>query len=151
MRLRIARRLIAAIGITAITLGGNTAIAGANPPPDKKQHQRHDQPKAKPEQQPAPRDALNNGYREGWLAGTADREDGWRPSYDSCYAYRDANYGYNGYYLDRATYNYYFREGFRRGYADGYDRSYRYGRYSNGTRSLLGSVLNVVLRIERLG
>ena len=97
------------------------------------------------------RDALNNGYREGWLAGTADREDGWRPSYDSCYAYHDANYGYNGYYLDRATYNYYFREGFRRGYADGYDRSYRYGRYSNGTRSLLGSVLSVVLRIERLG
>jgi hypothetical protein len=96
------------------------------------------------------RDALNTGYQEGWLAGTADREDGWRSSYDSCYAYRDANYGYNGYYLDRATYNYYFREGFRRGYADGYDRSYQYGRYANGTRSLLGSVLNVVLRIERL-
>jgi hypothetical protein len=97
------------------------------------------------------RKALNNGYREGWLAGTADREDGWRPSYGSSYAYRDANYGYNGYYLDRGAYNYYFREGFRRGYDDGYNRSYRYGRYSNGTRSLLGSVLNVVLRIEHLG
>ena len=75
------------------------------------------------------RQALNNGYREGWLAGTADREDGWRPSYGSSYAYRDANYGYNGYYLDRGTYNYYFREGFRRGYDDGYNSSYRYGRY----------------------
>jgi hypothetical protein len=97
------------------------------------------------------RQALNNGYREGWLAGTADREDGWRPSYESSYAYRNANYGYNGYYLDRGTYYYYFREGFRRGYDDGYSTSYRYGRYSNGTRSLLGSVLNVVLRVERLG
>ena len=97
------------------------------------------------------RQALNNGYREGWQAGTADREDGWRPSYGTSYAYRDANYGYNGYYLDRGTYNYYFREGFRRGYDDGYNSSYRYGRYSNGTRSLLGSVLNVVLRVERLG
>ena len=96
------------------------------------------------------RTALNNGYREGWLAGAADREDGWRPSYGSCYAYRDANFGYNGYYLDRSTYNYYFREGFRRGYDDGYSGGYRYGRYSNGSRSLLGSVLNVVLRIEHI-
>ena len=97
------------------------------------------------------RRALNNGYREGWLSGTADREDGWSPSYASSYAYHDANYGYNGYYLDRGTYNYYFREGFRRGYDDGYSSSYRYGRYSNGTRSLLGSVLNLVLRVDRLG
>ena len=97
------------------------------------------------------RQALNNGYRQGWLAGTADREDGWRPGYASSYAYHDANYGYNGYYLDRGTYNYYFREGFRRGYDDGYSSSYRYGRYSNGTRSLLGSVLNLVLRVDRLG
>jgi len=97
------------------------------------------------------RQALNNGYREGWMAGTADREDGWRPSYGSSYAYRDANYGYNGYYLDRSTYNHYFREGFRRGYDDGYGSRYRYGRNSNGTRSLLGSVLNALLRIEHLG
>ena len=85
--------------------------------------------------------ALNNGYREGWHAGRADREDGWRPSYRGCYAYRDANYGYEGYYLDRGTYNYYFREGFRRGYEDGYYGSYRYGRYSNGTLSLQGPVV----------
>ena len=97
------------------------------------------------------RQALNNGYREGWQAGTADREDGWRASYGSSYAYRDANYGYNGYYLDRGTYNYYFREGFRRGYDDGYNSSYRYGRYSNGTGSLLESILNAVLRVQRLG
>ena len=97
------------------------------------------------------RQALNNGYREGRLAGMADREDGWRPSYGSSYAYRDANYGYNGYYLDRGTYNYYFREGFRRGYDDGYNSSYRYGRYSNGTGSLLDTILNAVLRVQRLG
>ena len=30
--------------------------------------------------------------------------------------YRDANYGYSGYYVDRSDYNHYFREGFRRGY-----------------------------------
>jgi hypothetical protein len=94
------------------------------------------------------RQALNAGYREGRLAGMADRYDGWRPNYRSCYAYRDANYGYDGYYLDRGTYNYYFREGFRRGYEDGYYNSYRYGRYSNGSSSLLGSVLSVVLRLQ---
>ena len=94
------------------------------------------------------RQALNAGYREGRLAGMADRNDGWRPDYRSSYAYRDANYGYDGYYLDRSNYNYYFREGFRRGYEDGYYNSYRYGRYSNGSSSLLGSVLSAVLRLQ---
>jgi hypothetical protein len=44
--------------------------------------------------------------------------------YRDCYAYQDANFGYDGYYEDQGAYNHYFREGFRRGYEDGY-----YSRY----------------------
>jgi hypothetical protein len=65
------------------------------------------------------RQAVNYGYQEGFRAGEADRQDRWRSNYRDSYAYQDANYGYNGYYVDRGDYNYYFREGFRRGYEDG--------------------------------
>ena len=45
------------------------------------------------------REAVNNGYREGFLAGQADRQDRWRFNYQGSYAYQDANYGYGGYYV----------------------------------------------------
>ena len=41
MRARIAKQLIAGIGISAITLCGTAVIARADPPPDKKQHEKH--------------------------------------------------------------------------------------------------------------
>ena len=77
------------------------------------------------------RQAVNYGYAEGFHAGQADRMDGWRSSYQDSFAYQDANYGYNGYYVDQGAYNYYFREGFRRGYDDGFFGRYQYGRLDN--------------------
>jgi hypothetical protein len=96
------------------------------------------------------RQAVNYGYGEGFRAGQADREDHWRFSYRDCYAYQDANFGYNGYYVDRADYNYYFREGFRRGYEDGFYSRYRYGRYVNGSYSMLDGTLNIVLGFQAI-
>jgi hypothetical protein len=96
------------------------------------------------------RQALNNGYQEGFRAGQADREDRWRSDYLGCYAYQDASYGYNGYYLERSDYNYYFRQGFRRGYEDGYSSQYRYGRYSGGSYIMLDIVLSQVLSFQSL-
>jgi hypothetical protein len=40
--------------------------------------------------------ALNQGYKEGFRAGRADREDRWRYDPRSSFAYQDANYGYDG-------------------------------------------------------
>jgi len=96
------------------------------------------------------RQAVNYGYSEGFRAGQADREDHWRPSYQDSYAYQDANYGYNGYYVTQDDYNYYFREGFRRGYEDGYNTRYQYGRYSNGSYSVLGDILSQILGLQPL-
>jgi hypothetical protein len=96
------------------------------------------------------RQAVNNGYEEGFRAGQADREDGWRNSYRDAYAYQDANYGYTGYYVDQSEYNYYFREGFRRGYEDGYNSRYQYGSYSNGKYAILGAVLSGILNLTSL-
>ena len=62
------------------------------------------------------REAVNYGYEQGFRAGQADRQDRWHPDYQNSFAYQDANYGYGGYYVPQDEYNYYFRQGFQRGY-----------------------------------
>jgi hypothetical protein len=96
------------------------------------------------------REAVNNGYQEGFRAGGADRQDRWRSSYKDSYAYRDANYGYSGYYVARDDYNHYFRQGFRRGYEDGYASRYQYGSYDDGKYSVLQNVLALILNFQPL-
>jgi hypothetical protein len=91
------------------------------------------------------RQAVNYGYEEGFRAGQADRQDGWGYSYNGSYAYEDATYGYSGYYVDLDDYRYYFREGFRRGYEDGFYSRYRYGNYNNGSYNILGNILQAIL------
>jgi hypothetical protein len=92
--------------------------------------------------------AINDGYGEGYHAGRADRMDHWRFDYRSSYVYQNAAYGYNGYYGDRSEYTYYFRQGFRRGYEDGYYSRYQYGAYRNGNYSIVGTVLNTILGLQ---
>jgi hypothetical protein len=94
--------------------------------------------------------AINSGYEEGFRAGQADREDGWNFDYESSDGYLDASYGYDGYYVDSSEYQYYFREGFRRGYEDGYYSRNQYGRYSGGKYSILADVLRVILDLRGL-
>jgi hypothetical protein len=96
------------------------------------------------------RQAVNYGYQEGFQSGQADRQDGWPASYQNSYAYSDANYGYTGYNVDQSDYNYYFRQGFRRGYDDGYYGRSQYGSYTNGTPSILSSLLSAILGLTSL-
>jgi hypothetical protein len=96
------------------------------------------------------RQAINEGYQEGFRAGRADREDGWRFDYQDSYAYEEATFGYTGYYLDVNEYRYYFREGFRRGYTDGFYGRYHYGRYYDGRYSILAAILTQILNFEVL-
>jgi TolA-binding protein len=94
------------------------------------------------------RQAVNYGYEGGVRAGQADREDRTRFSYRDSYAYQDASYGYNGYHVDLNEYRHYFREGFNRGYQDGYYSRSQYGRNSNGAFSLLGNILKQVFNAQ---
>jgi hypothetical protein len=94
--------------------------------------------------------AVDYGYAEGFRTGRADRVDGWRSSYRDSYAYNDADYGYQGYYVDQSEYNFYFREGFRRGYEDGFAGRYRYGHYANGRYTILGTILGQILDFQTL-
>jgi hypothetical protein len=92
--------------------------------------------------------AVNSGYAEGFQAGQADRQDGWGFSPQDAIGYQDASYGYNGYYVDMNEYQYYFREGFNRGYEDGYYSRSQYGRYSNGTGNILSTILQTILNLQ---
>jgi hypothetical protein len=96
------------------------------------------------------RQAVNYGYQEGWRFGQADRQDGLPADYRNSFAYQDANYGYSGYYVDQADYNYYFRQGFQRGYSDGYYSRSQYGTSLNGSPSILATLLSSILGLTSL-
>jgi hypothetical protein len=96
------------------------------------------------------RQAVNYGYEEGVRFGQADRQDGLPADYRNSFAYQDANYGYSGYYVDQADYNYYFRQGFQRGYSDGYYSRSQYGTALNGSPSILATLLSSILGLTSL-
>jgi hypothetical protein len=96
------------------------------------------------------RAAVNNGYQQGYRAGQADRQDHRRSSYRDSFGYQDANFGYRGNYVDQSDYNYYFREGFRRGYDDGFSSRSRYGSSSNGSQTILGGLLTSILGLQAI-
>lgn len=93
------------------------------------------------------RQAVNNGYSEGYRSGAAGRQDRWNGDYRDVFAYRDANYGYGGQYVSQGEYNYYFRQGFERGYRDGYGNTRRYG---DRNQSVLATVLTDILNLQSL-
>jgi hypothetical protein len=90
------------------------------------------------------------GYDEGFRVGQADQEDGWPNSERDAFAYQDATYGYTGYYVSPEEYRYYFREGFHRGYEDGYYSRSQYGRYEEGKYAMLATVLAQILNLQPL-
>lgn len=94
--------------------------------------------------------AVNYGYDQGVHVGRADRLDGRVSSYRSTFAYQDANYGYAGLYISQNDYNYYFREGFRRGYTDGYGSTSHFGSFNNGSGFILPNVLSGILGLTNL-
>lgn len=101
------------------------------------------------------RQAVNEGYRQGFSAGRADRDGNRRGGWSNSNVYRSGMTGYQT-YVDRGQYQYYFRQGFQRGYQDGsnseyqegYNGSYQYGAYENGSLNILGTILNEVLNIK---
>ena len=93
--------------------------------------------------------AVNNGYEQGYYAGRADRQDGWNFDPQNSFAYQDGAYGYDSWYVSYEDYNYYFREGFQRGYEDGYYGQNQYGTYRNGKYELLGEILQTIFSFAR--
>jgi hypothetical protein len=94
------------------------------------------------------RQAVNYGYDQGYRTGLADQRDHSTFNIEGSFAYQDGNYGYSGFYVDRDDYNHYFREGFHRGYEDGYGGHHQYGTYVSGRGTILGAVLGTILNFQ---
>jgi hypothetical protein len=71
--------------------------------------------------------AFDVGYRDGITAGQTDQGGNVRSNYRATTAYQNADRGYRASAGDRDSYRMQFRDGFERGYQDGYGRS----RYSS--------------------
>jgi hypothetical protein len=102
------------------------------------------------------RQAVNAGYQQGFQAARNDRNRNRRGSYSTSNVYQSGTYGYQS-YVSQSQYQYYFRQGFQRGYQDGsntryqndYDGQYQYGYNNNGSMSILGTILSQILNIQQ--
>lgn len=89
--------------------------------------------------------AVNMGYQQGFQSGqmAAQRGRGFSPQRERMW--RDGTYGYENVLIGQDDYRNYFRQGFTRGYEDGFYNTNRYGSYVDGRTSVLGSVLGAIL------
>jgi len=94
------------------------------------------------------RQAVNSGYQQGVRAGQADRNNRRRSNYYGSSVYQSGNYGYQS-YVDSRQYQYYFQQGFGRGYQDGYASRYQYGTNNNGAFNILGTILQGILNLQQ--
>src|SRR5688572_10708308 len=101
------------------------------------------------------RQAVNEGYRQGFEAGRNDRNSRRRGDWSTSNVYRTGTYGYQT-YVNRSQYQYYFRQGFQRGYQDGtnsqyevdYNGDYQYGSRQGGGLNILNTILGSILNIQ---
>ena len=102
------------------------------------------------------RQAVNEGYRQGFEAGRNDRNSRRRGDWSNSNVYRTGTVGYQT-HVNRSQYQYYFRQGFRhRGYQDGtnsqyevaYNGDYQYGSRQGGSMNILSSILGSILNVQ---
>jgi hypothetical protein len=92
------------------------------------------------------RQAVNNGYRQGYVQGQNDRRYRRGMNYYNNSVYSSGLYGYQS-YVARDQYQYYFQQGFQRGYEDGFNSTYRYGYRNGSSLNILGNVLGTILNL----
>ena len=101
------------------------------------------------------RQAVNEGYRQGFDAGRTDRSSRRRGDWSNSSVYRAGTVGYQT-HVDRGQYQYYFREGFQRGYQDGSNRQfeidhegeYQYGSRQGGSANILNAIIGSILNAQ---
>jgi hypothetical protein len=87
--------------------------------------------------------AQDNGYQDGLNTGTSDAQRGQSYDPQRSHYYKNATDGYNSSYGNKGQYKQAYRDGFLRGYDDGYRRYRGYGNggYGYPRRNRAGSIL----------
>lgn len=96
------------------------------------------------------RQAVDQGYEQGYRAGLNDRREGEGADYRRALDFQSGGFGYSGAYVPADDYSYYFREGFQRGYDDGYWSRSQYGTFSNGKAAILGAIALGILGLTMI-
>lgn len=96
------------------------------------------------------RQAVDQGYDEGYRAGLNDRRDGAPADVRRALDFESGSFGYSGGYVPADDYSYYFGQGFQRGYDDGYWSRSTYGTFLNGKAAILGAVALGILGLTSL-
>jgi hypothetical protein len=96
------------------------------------------------------RQAVNQGYQDGYRAGLIDRRDGVPADFQRAFDFENGNLGYSGAYVPLSDYSYYVREGFQRGYDDAYWNRARYGTFYNGNASVLSDIVAGILGLTMI-
>jgi hypothetical protein len=96
------------------------------------------------------RQAVNQGYQEGYRAGLVDRRDGVPSDFQRAFDFESGSFGYAGDYVPQSDYSYYLREGFQRGYDDAYWNRARYGTFLNGNASILSDIVTGILGLTMI-
>ncbi len=96
------------------------------------------------------RQAVNQGYQDGYRAGLIDRRDGVPADFQRAFEFENGNFGYSGAYVPLSDYSYYVREGFQRGYDDAYWNRARYGTFYNGNASILSDIVAGILGLTMI-
>lgn len=94
------------------------------------------------------RQAVRNGYAQGYREGQAAKRNGRRYDYYGNSIYSSGSYGYRS-YVARNQYQYYFQQGFQRGYEDGFYSRNQYGSRAGNGFTILGDVLNNILNLSQ--
>ncbi len=94
------------------------------------------------------RQAVQEGYRQGFQAGSTDRRSRRNMNWGGSSVYRSGTYGWSS-HVDRGQYQYYFQQGFQRGYQDGFNNRNQFGTNTGGGLNILGSILNQLLDIRQ--
>jgi flagellar biosynthesis/type III secretory pathway protein FliH len=94
------------------------------------------------------RQAVQEGYRQGFQAGMADSRNRRRMNWGGSNIYRSGTIGWQS-YVDRSQYQHYFQQGFQRGYQDGFNNRNQFGSNHSGGLNILGSILGQLLDIRQ--
>ena len=92
------------------------------------------------------RQAIRNGYSQGYRQGMTDRRYGRGYNFYGNNIYTNGMFGYNSYVASN-QYQYYFQQGFQRGYEDGFYSRSNYGYRSGNGFTIAAGILNTILNL----
>ena len=93
--------------------------------------------------------AINVGYQQGFKTGKDDHKAKRANNFNDSLIYQNGTYDYQSGVADLNLYQFYFRQGFERGYQDGFNNQKQFGKSTNGIRFISDTVSQEILNLQQ--